>query len=83
MIEFFRNAHPAVQALLAGCFTWFLTALGSVVVFLSKSLNRKLLDGALGFAAGVMLSASFWSLLLPAVRLSCDKSNVALEVAFC
>jgi len=77
MIEFFRNVHPAVQALIAGCFTWFLTAVGSAVVFLSKGLNRKLLDGALGFAAGVMLSASFWSLILPAVRLSCDKGNMA------
>ena len=77
MIEFFTNAHPIVQALLAGCCTWFLTALGSAVVFFSKELNRKLLDGALGFAAGVMLSASFWSLILPAVKLSCDKGNMA------
>lgn len=77
MIEFFRNAHPIIQALLAGCFTWALTALGASVVFLSKDLNRKFLDGALGFAAGIMLSASFWSLLLPAVELSCDRGNMA------
>ncbi len=77
MTEFFSNANPVVQALLAGCLTWSFTALGSAVVFLSKDLSRKFLDGALGFAAGVMLSASFWSLLLPAVKLSCDKGNMA------
>ncbi len=77
MVEFFRNAHPVIQALLAGCFTWSFTALGSAVVFLSKDLNRKVLDGSLGFAAGVMLSASFWSLILPAVKLSCDRGNMA------
>ena len=77
MIEFFRNAHPVVQALIAGCCTWSFTALGSAVVFLSKDLNRKILDGSLGFAAGVMLSASFWSLILPAVKLSCDRGNMA------
>jgi len=77
MMEFFINAHPAVQALIAGCFTWLLTALGSAVVFFSKNLNRKVLDGSLGFAAGVMLSVSFWSLILPAVKLSCDRGSMA------
>lgn len=77
MMEFFRNTNPIVQALIAGSFTWFLTALGAAVVFLAKGLNRKFLDGSLGFAAGVMLSASFWSLILPAVKLSCDRGNMA------
>jgi len=77
MLELFKNIHPVLQALLAGCFTWLLTALGAGVVFLSKDFNRKALDCSLGFAAGVMLSASFWSLILPSVRLSCDKGSYA------
>ncbi|MCM8760758.1 MAG: ZIP family metal transporter [Candidatus Omnitrophica bacterium] len=70
MIEILKNAHPALQALMAGCFTWFLTAVGAAIVLLSKTFNRKLLDASLGFAGGVMLAASFWSLLVPAIELS-------------
>jgi len=77
MLELFKNIHPALQALIAGCFTWFLTALGAAVVFLSKGLNRKFLDCSLGFAAGVMLSATFWGLILPSVKLSCGMGNMA------
>lgn len=77
MLEFFIQLNPVLQALIAGCLTWFLTALGAAVVFLSKGLSRKLLDASLGFAAGVMLSASFWGLILPSVKLSCDRGNMA------
>lgn len=66
----FHNLSPVVQSLLGGCFTWFVTALGSAGVFISKSLNRKLLDASLGFAGGVMIAASYWSLLEPAIELS-------------
>ena len=59
---------PPIQALLATIFTWFVTALGAAVVFLKKDMNKKILDAALGFSAGIMISASFWSLLLPAVE---------------
>jgi ZIP family zinc transporter len=70
MIDTFTNYHPVLQALLATCFTWFLTAAGAALVFTTKSINRKVLDGMLGFAAGVMIAASFWSLLAPAIEMS-------------
>jgi ZIP family zinc transporter len=66
------STSPIVQALLAGCFTWGITALGAGLVFATRVVNRKLLDMMLGFAAGVMLAASYWSLLAPAVELSVD-----------
>lgn len=62
--------HPIYQALLGTCFTWFVTALGAAMVFFFKTINRKVLDGMLGFAAGVMTAASFWSLLAPAIEMS-------------
>lgn len=77
MLELFKNLHPILQALIAGCCTWSLTALGAAVVFLSKDLNRKLMDASLGFAAGIMLSATFWGLILPSVKLSCAMGNMA------
>lgn len=70
MIDFLQNLNPVVQALLATCFTWGVTALGAGGVFLSKTVNRKVLDTMLGFAAGVMVAASFWSLLAPAIQMS-------------
>jgi len=66
----FETLHPAVQALIATLFTWGMTALGACAVFFSKSVSRKYLDGSLGFAAGVMTAASFWSLLAPSITLS-------------
>ena len=72
MTEWFAALHPVVQALLGTLFTWFLTALGALVVFPAKELSRKTLDGMLGFAAGVMIAASFWSLLAPAIAMSRD-----------
>jgi len=70
MIDYISGLHPVFQALLAGTFTYFVTALGAATVFLTKKVGQKLLDTMLGFAAGVMISASFWSLLLPAIELS-------------
>jgi ZIP family zinc transporter len=70
MLDFFFSLHPVLQALLAGCFTWSITALGASVVFLSRTVNQRLLDGMMGFAAGVMIAASFWSLLLPSIRMA-------------
>lgn len=69
-MQWFVQLHPVYQALLATCFTWFMTAAGAAVVFLFKTINRKLLDGMLGFAAGVMIAASFWSLLAPAIEMA-------------
>lgn len=62
--------HPVTQALLATMFTWGLTALGAGIVFFFKTINQKALDGMLGFAAGVMIAASCWSLLVPAIDMA-------------
>lgn len=66
----FSSLNPVIQALIATGFTWFVTALGSGLVFFFKTINRKVLDSMLGFAAGVMIAASFWSLLAPAIEMS-------------
>ncbi len=66
----FYTLNPLLQALLATIFTWGLTALGAASVFVTKTVSRRLLDGMLGFAAGVMIAASFWSLLAPAIEMS-------------
>jgi zinc transporter, ZIP family len=69
-ISFFEVLNPVTQAFIATLFTWFLTALGAGVVFFFKTINRKLLDAMLGFAAGVMIAASYWSLLAPAIEMA-------------
>lgn len=70
MVAFFEQYSPIVQALMGTLFTWGMTALGSAGVFLTKEVNRNLLNGMLGFAAGVMIAASYWSLLAPAIEMS-------------
>jgi ZIP family zinc transporter len=70
MIPWFKAMHPIWQALLATTFTWLATAAGAALVFFFKSINRRLLDGMLGFAAGVMIAASYWSLLEPAIEMA-------------
>ena len=70
MVDWFISLTPVSQALVATLFTWSLTALGAGLVFFFKTINRKLLDGMLGFAAGVMIAASFWSLLAPAIEMA-------------
>jgi len=74
-MAWFENLNPIVQALLATCFTWFVTALGAGLVFFFRSINRKVLDGMLGFAAGVMIAASYWSLLAPAIEMAEQSSS--------
>jgi len=69
-MNWFLELHPVIQALLATLFTWFVTALGAALVFFARDINRKLFNGMLGFAAGVMIAASYWSLLAPAIELS-------------
>jgi zinc transporter, ZIP family len=66
----FAALNPILQALIATLFTWGMTALGAATVFLTKNVSRRLLDAMLGFAAGVMIAASFWSLLAPAIAMS-------------
>ena len=66
--QWFITQSPVVQALLAGLFTWGLTAFGAGLVFFFSASNRKILDMALGFTGGVMIAASFWSLLSPSIE---------------
>jgi ZIP family zinc transporter len=70
LVEFFQQFHPVLQALFATLFTWLLTAAGATPVFFTRRFNQRVMDGMLGMAAGVMIAASFWSLLAPAIRLS-------------
>jgi ZIP family zinc transporter len=69
-MAWFANQPVILQALLATLFTYAVTALGAGAVFFFKSINRKVLDGMLGFAGGVMIAASFWSLLEPAISMA-------------
>lgn len=72
MVEFFMNFNPVMQAFLATLFTWAMTAVGATLVFATKTINQRMLDGMLGFAGGVMIAASYWSLLGPAIEMSED-----------
>jgi len=74
MLEHLKNLHPVLQALLATCFTWGVTALGAASVFCVRAVNRRLMDAMLGFTAGVMVAASYWSLLAPSIELSQGKA---------
>jgi len=67
MIDFFINLNPVLQAFIATLFTWFVTLLGATIVFFFKNINKNLMDSMLGFAAGIMIAASFFSLLSPAI----------------
>jgi len=70
MRDLFIELHPVYQALLSTFFTWGVTAFGAALVFFFKTFNQKILDSMMGFAAGVMIAASFWSLLAPAIELT-------------
>jgi ZIP family zinc transporter len=70
MMDAIQSQNPVIQALLATLFTWGVTALGAGVVFFTRALNDKLMDALLGFAAGVMIAASFWSLLAPGIEMA-------------
>ena len=69
-MEWFYGLSPVFQALIATVGTWFVTALGAALAFFTKSVSRKYLDASLGMAAGVMIAASFWSLLAPAIEMA-------------
>jgi len=73
---FFEKTPPILGALYATLFTWGLTALGAATVFIFKKMNRLILDGMLGFTGGVMVAASFWSLLAPSIAMSKGESFV-------
>lgn len=70
------DAHPVWPALMATTFTWLMTAAGAALVFLTVDFNQKLMDALLGFAAGVMLAASYWSLLAPAISMAASQGMI-------
>lgn len=73
MSSLIQGFHPIIQALFGTLFTWGMTALGAATIFTTRRLKPKLLDWMLGFAAGVMIAASYWSLLAPALEMSADR----------
>lgn len=85
MISFFLGINPIFLSFLAGLFTFLFTVLGSSVVFFFKKINKNFLDGMLGFSAGVMIAASFFSLLSPAFDLANSlniKSSFIVSLGF-
>jgi zinc transporter, ZIP family len=76
MTAWLSGFSPVVQALLGTIFTWSITALGAALVFFFKSINKSILNAMLGFAAGVMIAASFWSLLAPAIDMAAELGQV-------
>lgn len=70
VIAYFESINPILAAFYATLFTWGLTAAGAALVFFFKGMNRAVLDGMLGFTGGVMVAASFWSLLAPGIEMS-------------
>jgi zinc transporter, ZIP family len=70
LYDFIKDLNPIIQALIGTSFTYAVTALGSAVVFIREEMSRRMLDGFLGFAGGVMIAASYWSLLAPALEMS-------------
>lgn len=70
MIDKILSLNPIVQALLATIFTWSVTAIGAALVYFFKNINKNIMDGMLGFAAGVMIAASFFSLIAPAIDMA-------------
>ncbi|GAB1428388.1 ZIP family metal transporter [Aminivibrio sp.] len=77
MIDYLMQLSPVTQALLATLFTWGVTAAGAALVFFTKTVNQKLMDSMLGFAAGVMIAASFWSLLAPGIEMAEQLGHLA------
>ncbi|ACN15554.1 ZupT [Desulforapulum autotrophicum HRM2] len=77
MIDFIQQYGPVTQALAATLFTWGVTAAGAALVFFTRTVNPKLMDCMLGFAAGVMIAASFWSLLAPGLEMAEQMGQIA------
>jgi ZIP family zinc transporter len=75
-LEFLLDYNPVLLALVATLFTWFLTAMGASMVFFFKTINQKVLNSMLGFAAGVMIAASFWSLLKPSIEMAEEQGMI-------
>lgn len=82
MFNYFSQLSPVYQALLATIFTWGVTMLGASIVFFFKEVKKGIMDALLGFSAGVMIAASFWSLLSPAIDMATELNMTAWLVAF-
>lgn len=82
MIDFFINLNHTTQALIATIFTWGITSIGACLVFFFKKINKSVMDAMLGFAAGVMIAASFWSLLLPSIEMADNLGMTTWLIAF-
>ena len=82
MINFFENLSPVMQAFLATLFTWGVTMLGASIVFFFREVKKGIMDALLGFSAGVMIAASFWSLLSPAIDMANSMGMVSWLVVF-
>ena len=82
MINYFVNASHVLQALYSTLFTWAVTILGAAVVIFFKRVNKNVMDAMLGFAAGVMIAASFWSLLDPSIAMANSLKMTAWLIDF-
>lgn len=81
VISYLESIDPILAALYATLFTWIITAIGAAFVFLFKSMNKNVMDGMLGFTGGVMVAASIWSLLIPAIDMSAGEGFVQVVPA--
>lgn len=82
MINYLSNLDHTIEALIATLFTWGVTAIGASIVFFFKKVNKNVMDAMLGFSAGVMIAASFWSLLSPSIEMAENLNMTAWLVAF-
>lgn len=81
-MEFLNSLNPVIQAFIATLFTWSITALGATVVFAFKKVNKTVMDSMLGFAAGVMIASSFWSMLSPSIEMAETLNMCGWLIAF-
>lgn len=82
MINKILSLNPVIQALLATIFTWMVTLLGASLVYFFKKINKNIMDGMLGFAAGVMIAASYFSLISPAIKMAENLKLISWLVVF-
>ena len=82
LLNFFSDLNPIIQSFLAGLFTWGVTALGASFVFFFREIKKSIMDALLGFSAGVMIAASFWSLLNPAIEMAEQLNMITWLIVF-
>lgn len=75
MYDMFTSLDPVIQALIGTLFTWGMTAAGAALVYVTKGTNQKFMDSTLAFAGGVMIAASYWSLLAPAIEMAGERAG--------